>query len=70
MGPILVKTLILQSWQVGAAGHKVSIEQWMLSGAKAHFGPISGGWLYTLGYIAVCWLILWQLYRRRVFLRV
>ncbi|MHB9130058.1 MAG: hypothetical protein ACYDBB_03080 [Armatimonadota bacterium] len=38
--------------------------------AVEKYGPIRGGWVYTLGYIGTWWLIRWQLYRKKIFLRV
>ena len=32
--------------------------------------PLSGGWVYTLGYLLVVWLALLELRRRKLFLRV
>lgn len=69
--PILVKLFILENWMKGVGhGVKMTLEQWMLTSAKSHFGPIHGGWLYTIGYIVVWWAILWIFYRKRIFLRV
>ncbi|MCC6443623.1 MAG: DUF1624 domain-containing protein [Armatimonadetes bacterium] len=71
VAPILVKVLILQEWRVQESpGKTVPALQWLLDVSVAHLGRIAGGWMYTIGYIAVWWLILWQLYRNKVFLRV
>jgi predicted acyltransferase len=68
---ILVKVAFLQQWQVNlGAGKTTSAQQWLLDACITHAGRIPGGWIYTIGYILVWWLILWQLYRKRVFLRV
>lgn len=66
VAPILVKVLILQQWQVG----NISLQQWLLNFSINNFGRITGGWTYTLAYIFVWWLVLWQLYRKKLFLRV
>lgn len=69
--PILAKTLILQQWTApGSGGKPESLQDWWLHGFVAHLGRIPGGWAYTASYILIWWLMLWQLYRRRVFLRV
>jgi len=71
VAPILVKVLILQEWRMGVGGGKTApILQWLLTTCTAHAGRIAGGWIYTLIYILVWWIILWQLYRKKVFLRV
>jgi predicted acyltransferase len=68
---ILVKVAFLQQWEVKlGAGKSTSVQQWLLDACIAHAGRVPGGWIYTIGYILVWWLILWQLYRKRVFLRV
>lgn len=71
VAPILVKLLILQKWQFAVPGHgSVPILQHWLDVLVAQFGRVPGGWIYTIAYIVVWWLILWQLYRRKLFLRV
>ena len=71
VGPILVKLLILQQWQVTAAqGKTESVLLWFLDRCVGLAGRVPGGWLYTAAYIAVWWVVLWDLHRRRIFLRV
>lgn len=71
VAPILVKVLILQKWQVPVAhGKTVPLLQHFLDILVNYLGKIPGGWLYTIAYIAVWWVILWQLYRKKIFLRV
>jgi predicted acyltransferase len=64
--PILVKVWLLQGIEVGGA----SIQQNILNFWQSLAGGYGGGWLYTLSYIVFWWLVLWVLYRRRIFLRV
>jgi predicted acyltransferase len=67
--PILVKTYILQEWRwPGTEG--VSLQQALLQLCKEQAGRVGGGWLYTFSYILFWWVLLWQLYRKRIFLRV
>jgi len=68
--PILVKLLILENWHHNLHGVKMSVEQWFLTVAKTRYGAVPGGWVYTLGYILVWWIVLWFFYRKKVFLRV
>jgi predicted acyltransferase len=71
VAPILVKVHILQEWMVHVgASNTVTAQQWYLDLWVAHAGRIPGGWIYTATYILVWWLILWVLYRRKLFLRV
>ncbi|MBV9849657.1 MAG: DUF5009 domain-containing protein [Armatimonadetes bacterium] len=68
VAPILVKLYILRVWTW--PGTRVPLEQAFLHGAVHRWGPVEGGWAYTLGYIAFWWLVLVILYRRKIFLRV
>ena len=70
VAPILLKTLILQVWTVKAATGVVTIQQYLLQSAGAWKGIVGGGWVYTIGYIVFWWMVLWILYRKRIFLRV
>lgn len=68
---ILVKINILQAWRYRLPGGRVvSLQEGILAHLNARFGAIAGGWMYTLGFIAFWWLVLWYLYRRRIFIRV
>ncbi|GAA5500359.1 hypothetical protein Dxin01_00079 [Deinococcus xinjiangensis] len=62
--PILIKVWILLDWQVTWTGKSQSIAASLLSLAKGAFGPIGGGWTYTLGYILAVWLGLRWMARR------
>jgi len=64
--PILVKVWLLQRIELGG----VSIQQHILTACQGLAGSYGGGWLYTLSYIVFWWLVLWVLYRQRIFLRV
>jgi predicted acyltransferase len=69
--PILAKVWVLQEWQVRVPGGQTKpILQWLLDACITKTGRIPGGWLYTIGYIAAWWAVLWLLYRKRLFLRV
>lgn len=66
-GPILVKTLILQVWW--ATPGRTLQEAW-LEGVKTRFGAVTGGWIYTLGYIALTWVVLAWMRKRGVVVRM
>ena len=71
VGPILVKVLILREWTWRRPdGVRENMEQTWLHAAVAHFGPYRGGWVYTLAYMLVVWLVLLELNRRKIYLRV
>lgn len=67
VAPILTKVFVLDDWQ---ALHNVTIRQWYLQTLSTTTNPITGGWLYTLSFIALWWGILWILYRKKIFVRV
>ena len=72
--PIVVKITVLQNTAIGRFLHlsreHPTIES-VLQGASFHtFGRLNGGWVYTFGYLAAVWAILYILYRKQWFLRV
>jgi len=71
VAPILVKIYILQAWTWKMPdGSILPLQQALMNYCFTHAGRIAGGWIYTIGYIVLWWLILLWMYRRRVFLRV
>jgi len=71
VSPILVKVLILREWTLHMPdGSRLSLMDAALKYCTDSFGRISGGWVYTCGYIAVWWLVMLCLYRRKVFFKV
>jgi predicted acyltransferase len=66
--PILIKVMVLQVWVW--PGTKDTLFQSILTAYYDEWGRVKGGWLYTLTYMAVFWLMLLYLYRRKLFLRV
>jgi predicted acyltransferase len=68
---ILVKVSVLQVWQhPSAQGKLVTLERALLDALSARYGAVHGGWVYTIGYILVWWLVALYLYERRIFIRV
>ena len=71
VGPILIKVLILREWTWRMpSGVRENLEQTWLHASVTHLGPYWGGWAYTLAYMGIVWLVLLELYRRKIFLRV
>lgn len=66
MLPILIKVWILLDWQVGWTGKSQSIAASLLEMARSSFGPVGGGWTYTLGYVFAVWLGLAWMARRGI----
>lgn len=54
--PILIKVWILQDWKVSWTGQSQPITDAVLGLFRAAWGPVGGGWAYTLGYVALVWL--------------
>jgi predicted acyltransferase len=71
VAPILVKLYILQgwSWQM-PSGDSVPLQQAYLHWLQVSAGNYSGGWIYTMSYILVWWILLLWMYRKQVFLRI
>ena len=68
--PILIKVLVLEIWTVDTPLGNKPLSKAILEGLKGNYGNVTGGWTYTIAYIAVWWLMLWALYRKRWFLKV
>ena len=47
-----------------------TINKKFLEGTAALLPPAWGNLLLSLGYFAICWLLLWFLYRKKVFLKI
>lgn len=65
--PILVKVMVQENWQVHPGQ---TLQQWLLAVSTRHYDAVTGGRVYTQACIAIWWLILWQLYRKKILLRV
>ena len=70
VAPILLKTLILQSWHWNYHGSTMSLQDAYVKALSGQFGVIWGSWIYTFSYMLFWWVILLWLYRRKLFLRV
>ena len=68
--PILFKIWVLQGWTIVVEGQRVSLQQAWLNWHIAQSGLVVGGWLYTILYILLWWVVLWWLWRKQIFLRV
>ncbi len=68
--PILVKLTMFGVWKTGPAKAQLTLQDATLNWFVVHLGRVPGGWFYTIAYIASWWLVLWGLYRRKIFLRV
>lgn len=69
--PILVKLYILRVWKWPMPnGTSLILQEAFIQYCKSIAGAVGGGWLYTFSFIVFWWLVLLQLYRKKVFLRV
>ena len=69
--PITIKLYILQGWTWPMRdGTRPTLQQALMHASVGQFGAWRGGWIYTLSYIAVTWLVLLGMYRKGLFLRV
>ena len=66
-GPILVKVLVLQVWTLENGR---TLQQNWLDAMQSRLGHDAGGWAYTLGYIALTWIVLAWMRARSVTLRM
>ena len=71
VAPILTKVAILRNIKTTwPDGHPANLEMAAIHWYHLRWGDATGGWLYTLSYIAIWWCVLVILYRKRWFLRV
>lgn len=68
VAPILIKVMVLQTWTWPGKPSQ-TLEQALQSLSVRAAGTSAGAWLYTAGYIAVWWLALLYLYRKKVYIR-
>ena len=57
------------TWEV-AEGLTIPVDEALRNYYVSVAGEIGGGWIYTAIYVLVWWLILFGLYRKRLFVRV
>jgi predicted acyltransferase len=67
IAPILIKVWVLQDTNLRSG---MTLQDAWLAWLKTVMNPVAGGWVYTLSYIGLTWLLLLVLYRRKLFLRV
>lgn len=71
VAPILVKVYIFRDWMwTMPDGSNLPIGLAIPHWFYAQFGRVPGGWAYAAAYIFFWWLVLLQMYRKKVFLRV
>ena len=71
VAPILVKVYIFRDWMwTMPDGSNLPIGLAIPHWCYVRFGRVPGGWAYAAAYIFFWWLVLLQMYRKKVFLRV
>jgi predicted acyltransferase len=69
--PILANVHILDEWTARLPnGLPGTLRQSLLQAFTARFGPGPGGLAFTLAFLLFWWLVLYGLYRKRIFIRV
>lgn len=68
--PILVNLHVLREWHWGGGAGAPSLDLAIKEAFFSHLGRVPGGFVYTFAYIFLWWLVLYWMYRRRIFLRV
>ncbi|MEI6915277.1 MAG: heparan-alpha-glucosaminide N-acetyltransferase domain-containing protein [Armatimonadota bacterium] len=69
--PILVKVMVLREWMWTAhSGSRLSLQDALQNWCYVHVGRVGGGWMYTICYVLVWWIVLWWMYRKKVFLKI
>jgi predicted acyltransferase len=63
---IMAKVLLLNTPRVNGR----PLIDVVLESLKRPLGPWAGGWAFTIGFVAVWWVILDQMYRRKIFWKV
>lgn len=62
----------LDSWRMGAGGHEASVRELiyyhLFASPQAHGANASLA--YSIAFVLVCWLVMWILYRKKIFLKV
>jgi predicted acyltransferase len=63
---IMFKVLVLNT----PRPHGKPLIEVILGGLKGTLGPWAGGWTFTIAFIGFWWVIMDQLYRRKIFLKL
>ncbi|HLV95149.1 MAG TPA: heparan-alpha-glucosaminide N-acetyltransferase domain-containing protein [Candidatus Acidoferrales bacterium] len=62
----------LDSWRMGSGGHEASVRELiyyhLFTSPQAHSANASLA--YSIAFVLVCWLAMWILYRKKIFLKV
>lgn len=68
---IMVRVHTVQEWKMqSSTGETITVWIGMLNFWQNNFGWFAGAWLFTLTYILFWWLVMYWLYRKKLFLRV
>ena len=71
LGSALLAIGAMQGWSVPVAqGRSLSLHSAVLDPLGQRVGPVQAGWMYTLAVMGLWWLVLFALYRKRLFIRV
>lgn len=69
--PILFKLWVMQTVKTkDSAGHIVNLQQWIINYLIGISNESFANWTYISIYIIFWWIILWILYRKKIFIKV
>ncbi|MDZ7384848.1 MAG: DUF5009 domain-containing protein [candidate division KSB1 bacterium] len=67
---VMVRVHTLQEWQVQVGGTTMSVREALWRWLDSVLGATAASWTYTCAYVLVWWLILYWMYRRRIFWKI
>ncbi|MBC7187567.1 MAG: DUF5009 domain-containing protein [Calditrichaeota bacterium] len=67
---IMVRVHTLQEWQVEVGSSTLSLREALWRWLDCHLGVTAGSWAYTCAYLLFWWLVLYWMYRRKLFWKV
>ncbi|MCR4438085.1 MAG: DUF5009 domain-containing protein [bacterium] len=67
---IMVRVHTLQEWQVAVGGGTLLLREALWRWLDCHLGVTTGSWAYTCAYLFFWWLVVYWMYRRKLFWKV
>ena len=68
---IVVRVHTLEEWCLTLKNASdITLKEAIISRAIGSLGLYCGSWAYTLGYVSFWWLVLFIMYRRKIFVRI
>ena len=68
--PVLVNIHFLREWTIrGMAGDDVTVQQFIYDFFFRNFGHLAGGWMYLSLFVFFWWMVMFGMYRKKIFIR-